>query len=189
MKFRVSIKDKGTMIVETDHILSRRNRDNSFFGLVIYLKDGRKLFCRDISQEKADELCWASFTEGETTDLGKYEFEFFENFPKEETRPYNIVAASGSPFDCIDAVSEKEALEIFLSGRDFRQYFSAVEKDHEGYRDTVLLHTNGLEEGIRCALCKNPMKSETGCDGGCRYDESLLKRIMDTIYVFTEGGN
>ena len=181
MRFRVNVKDHGLMVVETNHILSRRNRDETFFGLVIYLTDGRKIFCRDISQERADALCCTLFKEGEITDLRKYEFEFFENFPKEETRLYNIVAASGSPFDCIDAVSEKEALKLFVSGRDLRQYFSAVEKDHEGYGDTVLLHTNGLEEGIRCALCGNPMKSETGCDGGCCYDESLLERVMDTV--------
>ena len=36
--------------------------------------------------------------------------------------------------------------------------------------DTISIHTNGLEEGIRCAVCTNQIKSDTGCDGGCCVD-------------------
>lgn len=38
-----------------------------------------------------------------------------------------------------------------------------------------------IEEAIRCAICENPIKSERGCDGSCRYDEKLLKRIVDAV--------
>ena len=50
--------------------------------------------------------------------------------------------------------------------------------------DTISIHTNGLEEGIRCAVCTNQIKSDTGCDGGCCVDENLVKRICDVIHKF-----
>ena len=40
---------------------------------------------------------------------------------------------------------------------------------------------NGLPEGIRCAMCTNPMRSESGCDGGCQFDEAMYKRVMSVI--------
>lgn len=49
------------------------------------------------------------------------------------------------------------------------------------YDKTIKIHTDGLEEGIRCALCTNPIKSDRGCDGGCRVDEDVRKKIMDVI--------
>lgn len=47
--------------------------------------------------------------------------------------------------------------------------------------DLITINTNGLEEAIRCAICENPIKSESGCDGSCRYDEKLLKRIIEAV--------
>lgn len=41
---------------------------------------------------------------------------------------------------------------------------------------------NGLEEGIRCAMCTNHIKSDTGCDGGCVVNEDMYHKVMDTIY-------
>ena len=38
-----------------------------------------------------------------------------------------------------------------------------------------------IEEAIRCAICENPIKSERGCDGSCRYDEKLLNRIIEAV--------
>ena len=43
------------------------------------------------------------------------------------------------------------------------------------------IETNGLDEEIRCAMCKNPMRSDSGCDGNCQYDEKLYKKIMDIL--------
>lgn len=39
----------------------------------------------------------------------------------------------------------------------------------------------GLEEGIRCAICENPMHTDNGCDGGCKYNEKAFKRITDLL--------
>lgn len=47
--------------------------------------------------------------------------------------------------------------------------------------DLITINTNGLEEAIRCAICENPIKSERGCDGSCRYDEKLLNRIIEAV--------
>ena len=59
-----------------------------------------------------------------------------------------------------------------------------VKQEAEKYKlyDTISIHTNGLEEGIRCAVCTNQIKSDTGCDGGCCVDENLVKRICDVIH-------
>ena len=59
-----------------------------------------------------------------------------------------------------------------------------VKQEAEQYElyDTISIHTNGLEEGIRCAVCTNQIKSDTGCDGGCCVDENLVKRICDVIH-------
>ena len=61
-----------------------------------------------------------------------------------------------------------------------------VKQEAEKYKlyDTISIHTNGLEEGIRCAVCTNQIKSDTGCDGGCCVDENLVKRICDVIHKF-----
>lgn len=47
--------------------------------------------------------------------------------------------------------------------------------------DVMAIHTQGLDEGIRCAMCTNSMKSDRGCDGGCRVDEDMYKKVMETI--------
>lgn len=47
--------------------------------------------------------------------------------------------------------------------------------------DTRIIHTDGLEEGIRCAMCTNSMANDRGCDGGCAVNESMYKRVLDVI--------
>ena len=47
--------------------------------------------------------------------------------------------------------------------------------------DVMAIHTQGLDEGIRCAMCTNIMKSDRNCDGGCRVDEVMYKKVMETI--------
>ena len=78
-------------------------------------------------------------------------------------------AVGGNPM----AFSVKECMEI-------------VKQEAEQYKlyDTISIHTNGLEEGIRCAVCTNQIKSDIGCDGGCCVDENLVKRICDVIHKF-----
>lgn len=47
--------------------------------------------------------------------------------------------------------------------------------------DVMAIHTQGLSEGIRCAMCTNSIKSDRGCDGGCIVDEDMYKKVVDTI--------
>ena len=44
-----------------------------------------------------------------------------------------------------------------------------------------IITTDGLEEEIRCTLCCNPVKTDSGCDGGCMFDEALHDRLMEII--------
>lgn len=62
---------------------------------------------------------------------------------------------------------------------DNRDYIKALEQQPSD--DVMAIHTQGLDEGIRCAMCTNSMKSDTGCDGGCVVDEGMYKKVMDTI--------
>ena len=39
----------------------------------------------------------------------------------------------------------------------------------------------GLEEEIRCTICENPMHTDKGCDGNCKYNEKAFKRITDLL--------
>ena len=51
----------------------------------------------------------------------------------------------------------------------------------ESCEDVMAIHTQGLDEGIRCAMCTNSMKSDRGCDGGCVVNEAMYKEVMNTI--------
>lgn len=44
-----------------------------------------------------------------------------------------------------------------------------------------LIDVVGLDEEIRCEMCKNPMHTNRGCDGHCKYDEKLYERIMQIL--------
>ena len=47
--------------------------------------------------------------------------------------------------------------------------------------DVMAIHTQGLDEGIRCAMCTNSRKSDSGCDGGCVVNEDMYKKVMEEI--------
>ena len=47
--------------------------------------------------------------------------------------------------------------------------------------DLRLIHTQGLDEEIRCAMCTNTMKSDRGCDGGCVVDQKMYEKILKVI--------
>lgn len=53
--------------------------------------------------------------------------------------------------------------------------------EQESCEDVMAIHTQGLAEGIRCAMCTNSIKSDRGCDGCCIVDEDMYKKVMDTI--------
>lgn len=43
------------------------------------------------------------------------------------------------------------------------------------------IDTEGLDAQIRCEMCRNPMHTNRGCDGHCKYDEKLYERIMQIL--------
>ena len=43
------------------------------------------------------------------------------------------------------------------------------------------IDTEGLDEEIRCEMCENPMHTDRGCDGNCRYDEILYEKIIQIL--------
>lgn len=45
----------------------------------------------------------------------------------------------------------------------------------------LAIDTDGLDEEIRCEMCRNPMCNDRGCDGNCKYDEELYKKIIQAI--------
>lgn len=47
--------------------------------------------------------------------------------------------------------------------------------------DLYLIDINGIEEEIRCIICKNQIKTDKGCDGNCKYDESLFGKITTML--------
>ena len=49
--------------------------------------------------------------------------------------------------------------------------------EQEPCDDIMTIHTQGLDEGIRCAMCTNSMKS----DRGCVVNEAMYKEVMNTI--------
>ena len=40
---------------------------------------------------------------------------------------------------------------------------------------------DGLDVEIRCEMCKNPMHTDRGCDGNCKYDEKLYEKIIQIL--------
>lgn len=60
--------------------------------------------------------------------------------------------------------------------------------EQEPSDDVMAIHTQGLDEGIRCAMCTNSMKSDSGCDGGCIVNEGMYKKVMETInnHIFSQ---
>lgn len=48
-------------------------------------------------------------------------------------------------------------------------------------RRQLAIDTEGLDEEIRCEMCRNQMKTYRGCDGNCKYDEKLYEKIMQIL--------
>ena len=45
----------------------------------------------------------------------------------------------------------------------------------------AVIDTEGLDEQIRCEMCRNPMHTDRGCDGNCKYDEKLYEKIIQIL--------
>lgn len=44
-----------------------------------------------------------------------------------------------------------------------------------------VIDVNGLEEEIRCIICENPMHTDRGCDGNCKYNEHTFREIIQLL--------
>ena len=60
-------------------------------------------------------------------------------------------------------------------------YEKALEQASCEDADVKLIHTQGLDEGIRCAMCTNLMANDRGCDGACVVNEIMYKKVLDVI--------
>ena len=90
----------------------------------------------------------------------------------------------------LEIVEEFEKAQIITGGRLNGRTYAYKCGLEDGKRkaleqhtsdDVMAIHTQGLDEGVRCAMCTNSMKSDRGCDGGCVVDEDMYKKVMDTI--------
>ena len=58
---------------------------------------------------------------------------------------------------------------------------TAQPNDDDTISRQAAIDTEGLDEQIRCEMCKNQMHTDRGCDGHCKYDEKLYERIMQIL--------
>ena len=56
-----------------------------------------------------------------------------------------------------------------------------LEQEPTTKNDLALIHTEGLDEEIRCTMCTNHMKSDRGCDGSCVVNKDMYKAVIDAI--------
>ena len=47
--------------------------------------------------------------------------------------------------------------------------------------ECITVNTQGLDEGIRCAMCTNTMANDRGCDGACRVDDAMYNKVLKVI--------
>ena len=65
--------------------------------------------------------------------------------------------------------------------KDFLTWLNAEYREQTTKNDLALIHTEGLDEEIRCTMCTNYMKSDRGCDGACVVNKDMYKAVMDAI--------
>ena len=77
--------------------------------------------------------------------------------------------------------AKKLAKIIGIRDCDIDQYKQEPCEDTISRNDTRIIHTDGLEECIRCAMCTNPMANDRGCDGECEVNKTMYKNVLDVI--------
>ena len=77
-------------------------------------------------------------------------------------------------------VEKKESQEVVELLKELKAYKN---------KDMRLIYANPLGEAIRCAMCTNPIKSDRGCDGGCKVDEQMYKKVMEAVNELIEEVN
>lgn len=84
-------------------------------------------------------------------------------------------------FDGISPSPERiNALKMAIASLETDEAYQ-LEYESTTKNDLALIHTEGLDEGIRCAMCTNSMKSDRGCDGSCVVNNAMYKEVMDVI--------
>ena len=85
--------------------------------------------------------------------------------------------------ECKQRLGFETDYEMYTLCRHEKDFYNAIIKalEQQHNDDVMAIHTQGLAEGIRCAMCTNTMKSDRGCDGGCVVDEDMYKKVMETI--------
>ena len=83
-------------------------------------------------------------------------------------------------------IQEPEAWEPQINQVAFEALDMAIEVlSQESSEDVIsrqaAIDTEGLDEEIRCEICRNPMHTSRGCDGNCTYDEKLYEKIMQIL--------
>ena len=81
-------------------------------------------------------------------------------------------------------VTKKQLLEIidkYKAESEKNPNKSEIPTGSATKNDLALIHTEGLDEEIRCAMCTNSMKSDRGCDGSCVVNKDMYKAVMDAI--------
>lgn len=85
--------------------------------------------------------------------------------------------------ECKQRLGFETDYEMYTLCRHEKDFYNAIIKalEQQPSDDVMAIHTQGLAEGIRCAMCTNSMKSDRSCDGGCVVDEDMYKKVMKTI--------
>lgn len=79
--------------------------------------------------------------------------------------------------EAIDGISSEVDEGYGFQYEKWRKYFCEL----PGVQESNLINVYGLEEEIRCTMCKNPNRTDRGCDGGCEYDERLYDTIIKVL--------
>lgn len=53
----------------------------------------------------------------------------------------------------------------------------------ESLDDVIHIHAANIEDGVRYALCENPLHNERGCDGNCMINENRVRDIVNLIFA------
>jgi len=48
-----------------------------------------------------------------------------------------------------------------------------------------IINDSCIDNAVECTICTNPMRSDTGCDGGCQVDKNLAENIYGAIDSMT----
>lgn len=92
---------------------------------------------------------------------------------REEMEELNGLAASMGLYD--DRNPCKRAVILGKAIKELEQ------ESRKGTTYIQAIYTEALEESIRCAMCTNTIKSDTGCDGGCIVDVKMYNKVMTEI--------